>query len=235
MIKKTAFICGCGHSGTTLLATILSEHEDVHVPLFETNAFLKGNPSRWILLKRIRLGALLNGKRVLIEKTPAHIHKIDEMRSAMRGCRFILMVRDGRDVAVSIAQRQGGNFDAGVRRWIRDNNALAKQLKRPDVFLVRYEDLVQAPADTVRHVCEFIGISFDPKMLDFHKTPRRWFNRRLVGNAKLTEHHERRNRQINQPIFDGRGRWQTSLPTDMISIFTHGRAASLMRMFNYIN
>src|SRR6185503_15224565 len=39
-LERAAFICGCGHSGTTLVATILSAHPRIYVPLYESEAFL---------------------------------------------------------------------------------------------------------------------------------------------------------------------------------------------------
>ena len=109
-IDHAAFICGCGHSGTTLLATILSAHPDVYVPLHETYAFFARRPGRLWRLWRLRRATLRAGKRYLIEKTPRHINALGTIRREVRGARFVVMVRDGRDVTASFAEALGRRF-----------------------------------------------------------------------------------------------------------------------------
>lgn len=40
MLETYTFICGCGHSGMTLMANVLAAHGDVFIPLRETYAFI---------------------------------------------------------------------------------------------------------------------------------------------------------------------------------------------------
>jgi hypothetical protein len=39
-----------------------------------------------------------------------------------------------------------------------------------DVCLLRYEDLICTPEDSLRQVCTFLEIEFEPEMLEYHKT-----------------------------------------------------------------
>lgn len=229
---RNAFICGCGHTGTTLVATILSTHSEIFLPLVETGIFIEENER----LARRRLGLLRNaveenGKSVLVEKTPRHVRHLDKIRRLAPGARLILMVRDGRDVAASIGKRQGGSFEIGLRRWVRDCALVAAQLSHPDVYLLRYEDLVVDLEAHVAALCLHLGIEYEPAMLDYHKTPHLWFGRKEVRDANT--HEEHRNWQVNQPVFDGRGRWKTDLPAEFVAHFKTGPAAELMRLFGY--
>lgn len=79
---QTVFICGCGHSGTTLLANMFASHPDIFIPLRETNAFVKsyGNNPQPRPLKEARsrykklLRSFRTSKRTfLFEKTPSGI------------------------------------------------------------------------------------------------------------------------------------------------------------------
>ena len=41
-MRTHAFICGCGHSGTSLMAAMFASHPGAFIPLRETETFLKG-------------------------------------------------------------------------------------------------------------------------------------------------------------------------------------------------
>jgi hypothetical protein len=114
------------------------------------------------------------GKTWWADKTPPHIDHVDLLAEVFTGATFVELVRDGRDVALSIIGLPfGGNnaWTAG-RRWahcIREGER--QRAARPDqVVLVRYEDLVTRPADEVRRISEFLGIDYDEDMLAVEKT-----------------------------------------------------------------
>jgi hypothetical protein len=89
--------------------------------------------------------------------------------------KVIYLVRDGRDVACSIKKvpthDQHAYFIA--KEWREE------QLKCISVWqdtqdggrgrLLRYEELIADPEREVRALCEFLGLSFDPHMLEFHE------------------------------------------------------------------
>lgn len=235
--RLTAFICACGHSGTTLLATMLATHPHIFVPLLETEIFLQ--PDDDVARKRVaelQQQAIAERKPVLVEKTPRHIYSIPRMRRIVPDARFILMIRDGRDVAASLGKRFGGNFEVGFRRWVDDNKFLHAELGKPDVMLLRYEDLVTAPESSLRAVCEFLGVKFRPEMLKYHERKHLWFGRKEVRQSTAIGdgHDDHRNWQVNQPLFDGRGRWRTDLPPQYVARFKTGTFASqFMREFGY--
>jgi hypothetical protein len=230
-----AFICGCGHSGTTLVATILSQHPRLYVPLYESEAFLDERlaPQR---LGKLVAEAEAAGKTMIVEKTPRHIRKIDVIRRAIPGARFIVLVRDGRDVTASIAQRYPGNFTHGIARWVFDNNIALSLRGSPDALIVRYEDLVVDPARAVAGICAFLEIEYHESMLSYHEQPHLWYGEKEVRRTSGVEreHESYRNWQVNQPIFDGRGRWKNDLPAEVAAEFERGEAAALMKAFGYL-
>ena len=219
-------VCGCGHSGTTLIATILSVHSSVYVPLYETKAFLGTERRARARLEELRSAAAEAGKTIVIEKTPRHVRHLDSIRKLVPGARFVLLVRDGRDVVASIAARANGDFESGLQRWIRDNSIVLHERDSPDVLLMRYEDVVVDPPGQLRSLCDFLGIEFSEDLLAHHRAPRLW-------KGRVAAHNELRNRQVNQPIFDGRGRWMHELPPEVADRFTSGEAGKLMRAFGY--
>jgi len=234
-LDTVAFICGCGHSGTTLLATMLSAHPRIHVPLYESEAFLGPPGLAQLKIRELAVEAAATGKSVLVEKTPRHVLRIPEIRAATPGARFLLMVRDGRDVAASIGRRMHDDFQSGVARWISDNVHVVRERGRPDTLLIRYEDLIENPPRVIRRVCRFLGVEYRDDLLAYHEIPRLWFGQTEVREASGVgaDHNAHRNWQVNQPIFDGRNRWKTDLPADVAAAFSSEPALGLMRAFNY--
>lgn len=233
-IKRVAFVCGCGHSGTTLLARILGAHSQIFVPSTETNAFLDEArmPER---LDRLRKNTLASGKPYLVEKTPRHVRRMTVIRAAVPGAKFVIIVRDGRDVTASLGKRLGGDYAAALERWVKDNTRVLKERKRPDVHLLRYEDLVTDAPGTIRKVCDFLGVPYEESMLHYYEEPANWFGRKNVNAVGRPgrEHGDLRNWQVNQPIFDGRGKWKKDLPEQFRASFKSGEAHEVMSALGY--
>lgn len=100
----------------------------------------------------------------------------DELIAAHPGVQVVHMIRDPRDrYAESLAKWPDGKGRAGgaVARW-HYSRRLAERLSRahPDQYLiVRFEDLVTDTEATLRHVCDFLGESFEPAMLRMDGMP----------------------------------------------------------------
>ena len=88
--------------------------------------------------------------------------------------RFIHIVRDGRDVARScIGMGWAGNVWTGVERWIEAEGLWAKlsqSLPTERQIEVTYETLISEPVDTLKRLCDFIGIPYDQKMMTYAQT-----------------------------------------------------------------
>jgi hypothetical protein len=110
------------------------------------------------------------------DKTPAYIAHVDRLASIWPDARFVVLVRDGRDVALSVMGVPFGpnNAWSAARSWAnairRGREAAARYPGR--VFEIRYEDLVSEPAETVAAVCEFLELEYSPDMLAIEQTDR---------------------------------------------------------------
>lgn len=233
-MTRFTFICGCGHSGTTLLATMFAARDDTWVPLRETNLFLDPAtaPALWEAFGAEVRGA---GKAHVAEKTPRHLHAIDRIRDMVPGARFLVMVRAGRDIAASFVKRHG-SADRGRRRWLHDNAIVMAEEAASDVMVIRYEDLVADPGSILRAACAFVGLSFAPDRLDCHRKEHLWFGVDTVERGDGTRgegHRALRNWQVNPPMFDDRGKWRRVLREDDIAKFRKPKAARMLRHFGY--
>jgi hypothetical protein len=80
---------------------------------------------------------------------------------------LIILTRDYRAVACSQAKR-GHSLQMAARYWARTMNQIAvlsADLSPGQVTRVRYEDLCQDPAGTLRRLCDFLGVEFTPSVL----------------------------------------------------------------------
>lgn len=241
---RPIFIVGCGHSGTTLIAAMLDSHPRIMTFPGESNAFLM---RKWRSSAPRILGAFARkvrdaGRSRLCEKTPRHILHLAKIFDMFPEARVIYMMRDGRDVALSIAKRTN-SIDEGVSRWLGDNEqGLSVAAHHQGVHLLKYEDLVENPQAALERVCAFIGESFDPAMLDYAKTERKWYGVKEVADpgdvfvgdkdATLERHKLKRNWQINQGVFDGRGKWREAPPELIAQI--EPRIRPMLDRFGYV-
>lgn len=83
-----------------------------------------------------------SGARVLVEKTPKHILSLELIFEHFPSSKVVLIYRDGRDVALSLARRFKYSLDnpsamcAAATRWVRDNRAAKPHLTDPRVVTV---------------------------------------------------------------------------------------------------
>jgi sulfotransferase family protein len=117
--------------------------------------------------------ALQPNDRYLVEKTPAHLERMDLIAEVFPDARFVHVIRDGRDVALSMrAAASSWMWSAKVghpffyrlaRRWNATIEAISKAgARRPERYLeVRYEDLHADPLPTLRTLFGFCRIPHD--------------------------------------------------------------------------
>jgi len=110
------------------------------------------------------------------DKTPRYMRAMPRIARALPEVRFIHLIRDGRDVALSQRERvidgETVTMAAMAERWQRRIVAAREGAAdiKPDAYLeVRYEDLVTDTEGTLRRICGFAGLAFDPAMLDYHR------------------------------------------------------------------
>lgn len=88
--------------------------------------------------------------------------------------KFLHIVRDPRDVArSSIPMGWAGNTYNGVDHWINTESSwsrFAAQDHEAPVLEITYEDLISDLGTTLGAVCEFLGVVYDPVMLDYHQS-----------------------------------------------------------------
>lgn len=100
---------------------------------------------------------------VLCEKTPIHMDCIEEIKSIYPEARFILIIRDPRDVFSSLLKVEW-NFMFPYRKRIELFKKLIRISHLENVSTIKYEDLISNPSQELIRLCDFLKINFDKKM-----------------------------------------------------------------------
>ena len=162
---------------------------------------------RFVVEAPFRAYAAQAGKPRWGDKTPHYVHHIDALLAVWPQARFVILVRDGRDVALSVKRMPFGpnNAWAAAQWWARGIRVGHRaQAEHPEqVLTVRYEDLVAAPAEVAPEICAFVGLQFTPAMLAIDRADRT----KIVADQK----------GWFPTLFDGihtsaSGRWQAEMP-----------------------
>lgn len=215
------FVVGCGHSGTSLVTAMLGAHPAVYAIPFETAAFMgdrSDSDARAVIENALR--KMDKPAKRICEKTPTHVHQADRIRETFPGSRFIICLRDPRDVVCSIKRRMN-NTQEGISRWKRDNTVAMRLMEREDCFALHYESLVNDPEALLARLCSFLQLEYDPAMMDYWQDDRNWFHapeQRDTDGSHGVNHTIRRNWQIHQPLMTNRiGVWQSELTADELT------------------
>lgn len=109
-------------------------------------------------------------------KTPGYVENLDALWKLFPGCRIVHIVRDGRDVALSLGRVSWGS--SHIPRIAEDwkwKTLLGRKMGAmigAHYLEVHYEDLVRDPGPALRRICEFLGEDYDPAMLEYHHDAR---------------------------------------------------------------
>jgi hypothetical protein len=112
------------------------------------------------------------GKRRWGDKTPGYVKEMRKVGRLLPEARFVHIIRDGRDVALSVLAMNWGPDTVARAAEVWQGRILNAREQAPDLghyMEVHYEDLVLDTENALRRVCEFIELDFHADMLDYHR------------------------------------------------------------------
>jgi hypothetical protein len=139
-------------------------------------------PYREFLARLFELYGRVREKPLVGNKTPSYVRHLPELHGSWPEARFVHIVRDGRDVCLSVHDWGKGAtrfstfrddpvtttavwWEWYVRLGREDGSRLPVELYHE----LRYEDLVARPEDECRRLCDFLELEYDAAMLRFHE------------------------------------------------------------------
>ena len=113
------------------------------------------------------------GKSRWGDKTPIYCRHINAIRRVLPEARFIHIIRDGRDAAMSLRRMwfsPGWEIETQASYW-RDCVLAARRagVGRSDYLEVRYEDLVLNTRETLEQICTHVELQFEVAMLAYYE------------------------------------------------------------------
>jgi hypothetical protein len=178
------------------------------------------------------------------DKTPIYINRMMLIERALPEARFIHLIRDGRDAALSRAKRvlkQPTPMHKVAERWRNRIIRAREQGPRLGHYLeLRYEDLVLDPEGTLRRVCEYIDLPWDEAMLHYHERAAermKEMHRDLPPEPgkplRPADHRMAAHALTSEPPDPSRlGRWRTEMSAEDRAEFEHA-AGDLLAELGY--
>ena len=156
----------------------------------------------------------VRGRTLVGDKTPDYVRKIENLHALWPRARFVHLVRDGRDVALSmmdwskVRPKPGGFVTWHEDRlstaalWWELNVRLGQQAGRrlgPELYYeMRYESLVCHPREESAALCAFLGVPYDDAMLHF-------WEEEAANDPGLEK------KRAHQPVTPGLRDWRSQL------------------------
>lgn len=189
--------------------------------------------------------AALEGKPRWGDKSPPYTYKAGRIQKALPEARFVHIIRDGRDVALSLSEVSWGPDDITVaaEKWVselRKARKRSKNLMRGTYMEVHYEDLVTDPEPTLRRIAEFVDLPWDDAMLNYPERAaermRGEMERTLkpLGGGTITAEERTRQHQLvfEKPSASRAGRWRTDMSPENRKAF-EAVAGGLLKKLGY--
>ncbi len=193
------------------------------------------------------LYAASQGKPRWGDKTPEYVEMMRPIERALPEARFVHVIRDGRDVALSRTkwrlQRVGRKppVERLAKKWQKAITVARKQGGKVGHYLeIRYEDLIADTDTALRRICDFIALEFDPIMLAYHEhaaerlaeiahtLPEREDRNALAASERLSKHEMTTRPPERDRIFA----WREEMSEDDLATF-ESVAGGLLRELEY--
>jgi len=114
-----------------------------------------------------RLYARTQNKTIWGDKTPYYLVILPLLKSLFPDARFVHIVRDVRDYSLSLKKGWNKNIYRSAQRWydaVRKCRQNGISLSAGAYYEVRYEQLVDAPAQTLQGICKFLSVPYEETM-----------------------------------------------------------------------
>jgi hypothetical protein len=165
------------------------------------------------------------------DKTPLYMQHLDVLERLFPDARYVHLIRDGRDAALSFLSVPQGLMTEGwghprdaqgfACQWateIHSARSLGTRVGPGRYLELRYESLVAAPERELRAVCTFADLEFDVGMLDY------------VGRTdSARKAHQQR---LNEPPREGVRDWRTEMAPEDVRAF-EGVAGGMLAALGY--
>jgi hypothetical protein len=151
------------------------------------------------------------------DKSPIYCDYIDLLESIFPNAQFIHIIRDGRDVALSMVRAYNRPrffyvdifYASVVWRQRVENARRSGQSIRPEKYYeLHYENLVSNPEEEIKKICNFLGEDFHQDMIAPHSIAKTYYHSKGIHSS------------TRKPVSTDRvGVWKTSMTDEDQRLF----------------
>ena len=121
-----------------------------------------------------------HGKSVIVNKTPGDAFRWKRILECWPDARFIFLLRHPAAIADSLARAHPNRKNERVIQGVLRHTVAVEQARTKHGGLtVRYEDITIDPEKEMKRVCEFLGVDWEPSMIDYGQGEHGGFQRGL--------------------------------------------------------
>jgi hypothetical protein len=178
--------------------------------------------------------------KVIADKNNYYINHFNDLNEIWPDAKYILVIRDGRDVACSYLNietlvtnspykpKLSTDIKTIAKEWLTNNQnvlSFSESLNNNQFMVIRYEDFVTDSELYLTKVCNFLGLNFESNMLNYY-----------IKNAKEQDEPlsslDWKKKTLEKPDKDNIGKYKMELEKQSIEEF-NTTATDLLQKFNY--
>jgi hypothetical protein len=177
---------------------------------------------------------------IVADKNNYYINHLNDLKEIWPDAKYILVVRDGRDVACSYLNMEklltnspykpklSTDIKTIAKEWLANNQNIlnfSESLHENQFMAIRYEDFVTESELYLTKVCNFLGLNFESNMLDY-----------FIKNAKQqdepTSTLDWKKKTLEKPDENNIGKYKIELQKESVEEF-NTIAKEILQKFNY--
>lgn len=189
LLDRPIFVFSSMRSGSTLLRVLLDSHSQLHAPhelhlrnlrvqMASKHAAkamnrlgLSTTELEYLLWDRVLHVELRRSKKnYIVNKTPGNAFMWKRIAECWPEARFIFLLRHPGATAISWNQiRSSWTLEEAASDVARYMKAVEAARQALPGMTIRYEDLTADPETVTKQICKFLGLGWEPGMLDYGK------------------------------------------------------------------
>lgn len=194
LLVAPVFIFSAARSGSTLLRVVLGGNSRLYAPPELPLAHLSVRAqTRWIQASITALGLSAedldhmlwdrvladtlrrSGKPTIVAKTPSNVLIWRRIAACWPDARFVFLLRHPAAAVASLHAAwhpswhpgESGSLAEAIGKGLRYMTEVEDARRSLPGFTIRYEDLTSDPEGTVRPLCDYLRVPFEPLMLEY--------------------------------------------------------------------
>jgi hypothetical protein len=187
LVPEPVFLLSNVRSGSTLLRAVLDSHSQICAPIEMHLKTLNVSTDQAITrqsLKHLQLSfrdlenmlwdrvlwdqLLRSGKSIIVDKTPGNALIWRRMHRYWPNSKFILLYRHPVRIVESwSAARPTMAYEDILRDISTFTETLVEAGEGHGGLVVRYEDLTRNPAEVTKQICDYLGVRWEPEMVEY--------------------------------------------------------------------